>query len=109
VQDARVVHQHGDLAERVRRLLHRPRPVVLGRHVQAAVERGVAQLVREPLPLLVPDVGDHHPRAFGDEPAGRRRALAARGAGDDRDLAVQTTRGHISSSVSGIITVFSSV
>jgi hypothetical protein len=102
VQDARVVDQHVDAPDAG----HGVGPVLLGRDVEVHVLGGVAQLVRQCLAQVVPDVRDVHAGTLRDARAHGRGALATGGAGDQYDLPVQP---HMSSSVSGIMTVLSSV
>ena len=57
------------------------------------IRRGVAQVGRDRGAGIVEDVTEHHPRAFRHELTRLGLALAARGARDERDLAVEPV-GH---------------
>src|SRR6185295_1434081 len=60
--------------------------------------RGGAELGGERRARLVEHVEQRDPCAFGDEAAGHAGALALRGAGDDRDLVLESSRhGHSAS------------
>ena len=60
-------------------------------HVGALERDRVTELRRQLLAAPFVDVGDDDLRAFGDEPLDRRPADAAGAAGDDRDLARESS------------------
>ena len=69
--------------------VERGAPLVLGAHVEVAVDRVVAELAGERGARGVVDVGDQHARAPLDQQPRLGRALTTGRAGDDRDAAVE--------------------
>ena len=78
------------------RSLHRPLPVGLAGHVEMHVRRveaGGADGCLHLAALVVPDIAEDHPGALPREGLGLRRALPARPATDQRNLAVEPAHG----------------
>ena len=95
-KDARVVHQHVELAELQHRRLDCHPPVVLARYVEVdvdAVSASLSNLRRDGLPLGVQQVADDDLGAFEREPAGLGRALPSRAAADEGYLAFKPAHG----------------
>ena len=94
--DARVVHQDVEPAEAREGLRHRGLPGGFVTHVvvrEGGLDAGVGERGGRCPPHIVEHVGDQDGRASRTQRPGARRADAARGAGDERDLAVETQGG----------------
>ena len=89
----RVAHERVQAAEPRARRIDGGSPVLLLRHVEMLVPRGVADLGGDRGTGVVENVTEHDTRAFGRELARLRLALPARRAGHEHDLAVQPA-GH---------------
>ena len=68
-------------------------PVVFARHIEMLVQRRVAEVGRDGGAVVVEDVAEHDTRALRHELTRLGLALAACGAGDERDLALEPA-GH---------------
>ena len=88
--DAGVVHQDVEPAEAVDGRGDHRRPAGHVADVVGQGDRGVAEVGGHGLDLGGEDVGEHDLGPLGDEEPGLGLALAARRAGDDRDLALET-------------------
>jgi hypothetical protein len=95
-ENARVVHEHVQLAVRGHGGGHGRPPVHLAGdvqvHVRGPAPRGL-DLGLDLLPVLVENVPEHHRRTLTDEQPGLGGALPARTAADQRDLSGES--GHV--------------
>ena len=88
----RVAHEHVQPAEVVDGGVDGGAPVVLARDVEVHVPRRVTEIGRDRGTGVVEHVTEQHPRSFGRELPCLGFPLPARGAGDERDLAVESVR-----------------
>ena len=85
LDDARVVDQRVELAERRHRGVDGTLPVGRLRHVEMHIDGVVTEIGGDLLAEVVEDVAEHDLRPLGHELARLRLTLAARRARDDRD------------------------
>ena len=99
LEDACVVDEHRDRAERALGLHDRGRPVGLGRDVEVHVAGGVTELVGDLLPPVVEHVTEHDACAFLGEQPRFRLALTTCCAGDDGDLPVESSHHRLTPAI----------
>ena len=94
VLDRRHVAEDAGVGERDVELAHQRHGVGHGGGVGDVGHGGLhPELVRERVEAVGVDVREDHPRALGDEAPRGRRADAARGAGDERGLVLESAHG----------------
>lgn len=87
VVDRGVVHQDVEVAELPAGEVDGSRPVALARDVVPDPPGGIAEVIGDGGDVILPEIGEHHPRTLGREQPVLRLALPERRTRDDGDLA----------------------